>query len=271
MEPILAKRLEEVQLDQVQIGWFFMILPAAYIPSAIALDYLPKHWDKRKVIITGMICCALSLFCVGPSTLLDVEGQTLRIMVAGQILLGLFIPVGLILALPSMVECVIGHYPNQVSRVNNLSSGVFNTANGLGEVIGPMFGAALYEDYGFRTTSDITALITFGYVLVFIFILSRAKNFITSKVNHASSEYEDSVKHKEGMKKKLDSDDSSHFNESLLSSSGQSMFSGNSSVKSLGLHKRINDAKRSDGVDAAARSRISKKSNFEGEKSGFEA
>jgi len=71
MEPILAKRLEEVQLDQVQIGWFFMILPAAYIPSAIALDYLPKNWDKRKVIIIGMICCALSLFCVGPSTMMN--------------------------------------------------------------------------------------------------------------------------------------------------------------------------------------------------------
>jgi len=94
-------------------------------------------------------------------------------MVAGQVLLGLFIPVGLILALPSMVESVIVYYPNQVSRVNNLSSGVFNTANGLGEVIGPMFGAALYEDHGFRTTSDVTALITFGYVLVFIFILTR--------------------------------------------------------------------------------------------------
>ena len=180
MEPILAKRLEEVQLDQVQIGGFFMILPAAYIPSAIALDYLPKRWDKRLVIIAGMVCCALSLFLVGPSTLLDAEGQTLRIMVAGQILLGLFIPVGLVLALPSMVESVIGHYPNQVSRVNNLSSGVFNTANGLGEVIGPMFGAAIYEDYGFRTTSDITALITFGYVLVFIFVLLRAKSIITS-------------------------------------------------------------------------------------------
>lgn len=112
MEPILAKRLEEVELDQIQIGWFFMILPAAYIPSAIALDYLPKRWDKRMVIIMGMVCCALSLFCVGPSTLIDSGDSTLRIMVAGQILLGLFIPVGLILALPSMVESVIGFYPN---------------------------------------------------------------------------------------------------------------------------------------------------------------
>ena len=174
MEPILAKRLEEVELDQVQIGWFFMILPAAYIPSAIAIEFLPKHLDKRLAIIIGMICCALSLFCVGPSTLMESGDSTLTIMVIGQVLLGLFIPVGLILALPSMVESVIGSYPNQVMRINNLSSGVFNTANGLGEVIGPLFGAAMYEDYGFRATSDVTALITFCYVILFVFILYKA-------------------------------------------------------------------------------------------------
>jgi hypothetical protein len=55
MEPIMAKRLEEMHLDQVHIGWFFMILPAAYIPSAIAMDYLPKVWNKQIVIVFGMI------------------------------------------------------------------------------------------------------------------------------------------------------------------------------------------------------------------------
>ena len=85
-----------------------MILPAAYIPSAIALDYLPKRWSKPGVIIMGMICCALSLFLVGPTSVAAIsEDYMLWIMIAGQALLGLFIPVGLILALPSMVESVI--------------------------------------------------------------------------------------------------------------------------------------------------------------------
>lgn len=48
-----------------------------------------------------------------------------------------------------------------------------------------MFGAALYEDYGFRTTSDVTALITFGYVLVFIFILTRTVDHIKSSIDKA--------------------------------------------------------------------------------------
>ena len=261
MEPILAKRLEEVDLDQVQIGWFFMILPAAYIPSAIALDYLPKRWDKRMVIIMGMICCALSLFAVGPSTLVATGDNTLMIMVAGQILLGLFIPVGLILALPSMVESVTAYYPNQVSRVNNLSSGVFNTANGLGEVIGPMFGAALYEDYGFRVTSDVTSAITFCYVLVFMFILSRGGESIYNKLTDDSTEEVDLkdkglLSSKDYIKKKLDeTEDSSESgkSESLLSSSMYSMSPQINGLSYRARAARDNQAEEDSGYDAPSK------------------
>ena len=40
-----------------------------------------------------------------------------------------------------------------------MSSGIFNTFNGLGEVIGPMYGAAMYDSVGFRATSDTISLI----------------------------------------------------------------------------------------------------------------
>jgi len=72
-----------------------------------------------------------------------------------------------------MVDSVSGHYPGQVGRVNNLAAGIFSTANGLGEVVGPLFGSALYEHAGFRMTSDITALITFIYVLFFVFVITN--------------------------------------------------------------------------------------------------
>ena len=105
MEPILAHALEDLSLSQVEIGWFFMILPAAYIPSSIALDALPKRWDKRLVILFGFVFCAIALIFVGPSSMLAIsESSELRVMIFGQGALGLFIPIGLILALPTMVE-----------------------------------------------------------------------------------------------------------------------------------------------------------------------
>ena len=165
-----------------------MILPAAYIPSAIAIDKLPSSWDKRLLIITGMVLCALSLFCVGPSTLLSFsDDKTLAIMIAGQVLLGLCIPISLILALPSMVESVMQAYPTQVGRVNNLSSGVFGATSGLGEVIGPLFGAAMYEKSGFRMTSDMVAMVTFFYAFVFIFVLTNGMDSVTNALRRNGS------------------------------------------------------------------------------------
>jgi len=35
MEPVLAFRVKEFNLDQVQIGFFFVIMPIFYIPTSI--------------------------------------------------------------------------------------------------------------------------------------------------------------------------------------------------------------------------------------------
>ena len=38
-------------------------------------------------------------------------------------------------------------------------------------MIGPLFGAWMYEKSGFRMTSDFTAMIAFLYALIFVLVL----------------------------------------------------------------------------------------------------
>lgn len=67
MEPILAFRLSEFNLTQLQIGLFFTILPFFYIPTSILVQFMPRGVDKRAILISA---CALSFvvnICVGPS------------------------------------------------------------------------------------------------------------------------------------------------------------------------------------------------------------
>lgn len=166
-----------------------------------------------------------------------------------------------------MVDSVSRHYPDQISRVNNLSSGVFNTANGLGEVIGPLFGARMYESYGFRMTSDVTALITFSYVLVFIFILTNGMSSIRHQLTNGATIYEEieeqmedgtgdknDLKRKYVGSKKLDAvkeESLSQHSESLLSDDRSSFSSKralSAAVKfhfseNIGLFKRNKDRK----------------------------
>ena len=45
----------------------------------------------------------------------------------------------------------------QKQRVNTLASGLFNASLGVGQTIGPVASAVLYEKIGFRSTQDIIA------------------------------------------------------------------------------------------------------------------
>ena len=148
-------------------------------------------------------------------------------MIFGQATLGLFIPIGLILALPTMVEVGTRNYPGQELHVNNMSAGIFNTFNGIGEVIGPLYGATAYERMGFRSTSDTVTLICFAYALLFFML--GLEPFVSSQLRDRHSpinlDYnsKDSInKHKLDMKKRCRSDldigDAKTFaSESLLS------------------------------------------------------
>ena len=50
-----------------------------------------------------------------------------------------------------------------------MSAGIFNTMNGVGEVIGPLYGAYAFEGMGFRATSDTICLTCLTYALIFFF------------------------------------------------------------------------------------------------------
>ena len=58
---------------------------------------------------------------------------------------------------------------------NNLNSGIFNACLGIGQILGPLFGATVYARLNFRLTQDIMALICITFsILYFIFAEGRS-------------------------------------------------------------------------------------------------
>ena len=88
-----------------------------------------------------------------------------------------------------------------MGRVNNLSAGLFSSSAGLGEVIGPLFGAAMYERSGFRFTSDITAMVTFFYAFSFMFVLSNGTDTIRQTLARQVHREEEQEEQKETYNK----------------------------------------------------------------------
>jgi hypothetical protein len=68
-------------------------------------QFVPKRMEKRLVMMLGCLFTGLSLFIVGPSTLLHLP-HSLPLMILGQSVLGLCRPFCFIHALPEMTESV---------------------------------------------------------------------------------------------------------------------------------------------------------------------
>ena len=76
-----------------------------------------------------------------------------------------------------MVESSIPLFPGQERDVNNLSSGVYNSFLGFGQVVAPAFGAFATEAYGFRVTSDIVAMICFVFSILYFLVAGGPQSF----------------------------------------------------------------------------------------------
>ena len=67
MEPILAFRVKEFNLDQVSIGMFFIIMPIFYIPMSIMVQWVPNGVEKRAILIFASFISFFANLCAGPS------------------------------------------------------------------------------------------------------------------------------------------------------------------------------------------------------------
>jgi len=80
-----------------------------------------------------------------------------------------------------MLEAVLDEYPMQEQEINDLSSAVFNTFLGIGQISGPLFGSYMTVEHGFRLTSDYVALICIAFACVYFFCGSGASGFAMSR------------------------------------------------------------------------------------------
>jgi hypothetical protein len=67
MEPIMAFRVSEFNVDQVWIGMFFIIMPIFYIPSCILVQQIPNGIEKRAILIFATFLGFLANLSAGPS------------------------------------------------------------------------------------------------------------------------------------------------------------------------------------------------------------
>ena len=84
--------------------------------------------------------------------------------------------------LPEMIDVALEKFPDDEIAVNDLSSGIFNSFLGIGQVVGPLYGALMTEAFGFRVTTDVMGIITLIFALVYFVVGEGPAAFKQSKL-----------------------------------------------------------------------------------------
>lgn len=119
-------------------------------------------------MITANILLAFGNLCVGPSQVFGLPNK-FWIMALGQIFHGILEPFMYVPCLPEMIDSVKHHYPPEYeSEINDMLAGVFTMINGLGQMLGPIYGSVATAQFGFRLSSDQLTFMLFAFGICYV-------------------------------------------------------------------------------------------------------
>mmetsp|Transcript_31703 Transcript_31703/g.41994 ORF Transcript_31703/g.41994 Transcript_31703/m.41994 type:complete len:151 (+) Transcript_31703:509-961(+) len=142
LEPILALRLDEYDLGQTYQGLIFGIQPLTYTLATFLTPYIVPSWfERRGALIINLFLLGTSQLFIGPFY----TDKNLIVMCVALLISGFFLGPLMILPMQEMMISTKLKYPDyDFEHATNLLSGLMNSAVGVGQAIGPIFGASLY-------------------------------------------------------------------------------------------------------------------------------
>ena len=164
IEPVMSLRLDEFNLSSFWIGVFFSISSLMYTISSLLISWFTSKINNKLLIFLGMFFNGISHFLVGPSPYLP---DSLILMIVGQVLHGFSVTFFLITCLPVMINDAVEGYPKQKNEATDISSGIFNSMLGIGQMLGPIYGSNITNAFNFRLCADSVGAINIVYSVIF--------------------------------------------------------------------------------------------------------
>lgn len=103
--PILSIRLKEFEYSTVYIGLAFAIPTLCYAIASTCVFQITKALSKRTTIFMGLFLMSLSLFMIGPSTLIGFVKEDTMILI-GLGIMGVGAGMIIIPVMPEMIEAI---------------------------------------------------------------------------------------------------------------------------------------------------------------------
>lgn len=81
-----------------------------------------------------------------------------------------------------MIDVAIDEYPDEEFVINDLSSAIFNTFLGIGQIMGPLYGALMTHATSFSWTADVLGIFCLCFGVLYFFICNGPEAFKNSQL-----------------------------------------------------------------------------------------
>ena len=156
--PTTEFHLESFSISSDQAGYFFSICTFSYLLSSLIVSFLPKNWNKPRILLFGCMFMAFGFLFIGPNEYLF--PKKLEFVIIGLIAIGFAGGFMYVLTMPHMLDVAVADYSYpKDDRLHDTISGLTSASLCIGEVIGPTISSVLYSVIGYSSASDIFCII----------------------------------------------------------------------------------------------------------------
>ncbi|KAJ3662536.1 hypothetical protein Zmor_006881 [Zophobas morio] len=179
LDPTLEPHLRKFKLSPGNIGLIFLLLSAMYGIFSPAWGWLTDRMNNYWCLMTsGLFFSSVTLLLLGPSPVLSFLEDSIWLNIVALSLLGVSVAMALMPTYQAILDSALEEGFEDNLGTHSVIAGLWSCVYSLGEVLGPVIGGAVLQNFGFPVTSTVFSLLNLVMAVVgtFYFFLRKRKN-----------------------------------------------------------------------------------------------
>ncbi|CDW79900.1 major facilitator superfamily [Stylonychia lemnae] len=177
--------LQEIyDYDPYIISLIYISQNAAFVLTCFIAPKVARRMSLVLCVIVAQMVQAVSCYLIGPSMFFNITPK-IYITIIGFAISGLAAPFTIVPPYKELELCLSYHKNKRFDpeAVQDIVSGVYNTAYAMGGIVGPLYGYYTTYFTNFRTTADIQGLIMVASLLLQFFLLYLPQRISSARLN----------------------------------------------------------------------------------------
>lgn len=139
--------------------------------GGVCIQFHAKHIEPRVFLIGSCIVIAFGYFLNGPCELLP---DSVALMAIGNFLSGFAMCYQSVYSITELAARTRLIYPNVGAEISDYCAATLNTFIGMGQALGPVYGANMTASLGFKVAQDGVSIACLVYAVIYFIVCDGA-------------------------------------------------------------------------------------------------